>query len=226
MRRELQSSESESEVECESEVDSDDHLLSTLAETEISDLRVQDISLDPKLDVSDHEDDLELATQGYGSCDTDEEEQCDDSTDNRKVEKTADSWCHCGNCCVMASEIECYCCRESNHITELILDVEKVNCVTDCELFVNSISNLKMLQMYSFGLLQKKVALDKDGKIKPEGLRYAAYRMFLNICELRFIGKNRRYVLPACVIAKIRLLYPSDDGSYKAFQAAEFSSKI
>ncbi len=104
----------------------------------------------------------------------------------------------------MSSETECYCCQESSHITDLILDVEKVACVTDCELFVNSILNPKMLQMCSFGMLQKKMAVDRDGKIKPEGLRYATYRTFLSICELRFIGKNRRYILPACVVAKIR----------------------
>ena len=49
---------------------------------------------------------------------------------------------------------------------------------------------------------------------------------FLNICELRLIGKNRRYALPACVIMKIRSLYPSIDGKYKAFKASEFVSRI
>ena len=80
--------------------------------------------------------------------------------------------------------------------------------------------------MCSFGMIQKCIAIDREGKVKPEGLRYAAYRNFLNICELRFIGKNRRYSLPACVVMKIRSLYPSSDGKYKAFKASEFVSRI
>ena len=127
---------------------------------------------------------------------------------------------------IASPEIECYCCQESTHISELILDTEKVSCVTDCELFSAGISNRKMLQMCSFSMIQKRIPVDKDGNMKLKGLRYAAYRNFLNMCEPRFIGKNRRYALPACAIMKIRSLYPSDDGKYRAFVASEFVSRI
>lgn len=112
------------------------------------------------------------------------------------------------------------------HINELILDIENVSCVTDCELFSAGISNRKMLQMCYFSMMQKSIPVNKEGNIKPEELCYAAYRNFLNMCKLRFIGKNRKYVLPACAIMKIRSLYPSDDGKYKAFVASEFVSRI
>ena len=85
--------------------------------------------------------------------------------------------------------------------------------------------------MCSFDMMQKCITVNSEGKVKPEGLRYAAYRIFLNIgggniCELRLIGKTRRYAIPACVIMKIRSLYLSIDGKYKAFKASEFVSRI
>jgi len=216
---------SDSESGTENDVKTDEEWLQEEF-TEVSDQRLlQDIGLDPRIRGSDHEDDAELSTNGNASCDTDEDEEVKkDELNLRLVDKG--SWCKCGNCDALGTEIECYCCQESTHIRELILDTEKVSCVTDCELFTAGISNRKMLQMCSFGMIQKHIPVDKDGNIKPKGLRHAAYRNFLNMCELRFIGKDRRYALPACAIMKIRSLYPSDDGKYKAFVASEFVSRI
>ena len=210
-------------TDSESAVETDEEcLLETLPE--LLERKIQDISLDPKISVSDHEDDENPSTQGYGSCDTDEDET--DVLCTRAVDKESTLWCRCGNCSVMDTEIECYCCHESTHINELILNAEKIECATQCELFITSICNQKVLEMCSFGMMQKCITVNSEGKVKPEGLRYAAYRIFLNICELRLIGKNRRYALPACVIMKIRSLYPSIDGKYKAFKASEFVSRI
>lgn len=206
-------SESGNEIETDEEC-----LMDTLPEADT----IQDFSLDPRVEVSDDDRDQELSMQGYGSCDTDEE-------DDKKVEERRlvdkDLWCRCGNCSLLGTEIECYCCQESSHISNLILDKERLTCVTECELFTNTIGNQKVLEMCSFGMLQKRMHVNSEGKIIPEGLRYAAYRNFLSICELRFIGKNKRYALPACVVTKIRSLYPSPNGKYKAFKISEFSSR-
>ena len=219
------SSVNESDAESDREIETDEECFFETFLDESSDLKVQDITLDPKIQVSDHEDDQELSMQGYKSCDTDEESEGNhNAVSNRLVDQ--DSWCKCGNCGVLGTEIECYCCQESTHISDLILDNEKIKCVTDCELFSTGICNQKVLQMCSFGMMQKNIPLDSDGNIKPDGLRYAAYRNFLNICELRYIGKNRRYVLPACAIMKIRSLYPSVNGRYRSFKASEFVSRI
>ena len=125
---------------------------------------------------------------GYGSCDT----HATDDDEGPKAEGRLNNndWCTCGNCEEMNTDIESYCCQESTLIGDIILDVEKLKCVVDCELFVSTISNQAVLEMCLFGMLQKKMAVDAEGKILPEGLRYAGYRNFLNICRLRFIGKN------------------------------------
>ena len=47
------------------------------------------------------------------------------------------------------------------------------------------------------------------------------FKIYVRYDLMIYRGKS-----PLCVTAKIRLLYPSDDGSYKAFEAAEFISKI
>ena len=223
--QQAESSEYETESEYESVETDEECLLQTLPATSDSVVHTQDVSFDPRLEVSDHEDDNELSKHGYGSCDTDEEDEEQDSEVNERL-VSKDSWCKCGNCQVLNSEIECYCCRESSHMSNLILDKEDIGCVINCELFTTGICNKKVLQMCSFGMLQKTIPLDKDGNILAKGLRYAAYRNFLNICELRYIGKKRRYVLPACAIIKIRSLYPSLDGKYKSFQMSEIVSRI
>ena len=48
-------------------------------------MHTQDVSFDPRLEVSDHEDDNELNKDGYGSCDTDEEDEEQDSEVNERL---------------------------------------------------------------------------------------------------------------------------------------------
>lgn len=217
----LHSNGSDSESDSEIEMDKE-YFIGTLPST--TETLIQDMKMDPRLEVSDHDSDQELSMHGYGSCDTDATDE--DETSHVESRLVSKYWCSCGNCEVMDSEIESYCCQESTIIDDIILSVEKLTCVVDCELFKSTISNQAVLELCSFGMLQKKMAVDEEGKILPEGLRYAGYRNFLNICRLRFIGKNRRYALPACVVMKIRSLYPSKTGKYKSFKSSEFSSRI
>ncbi|XP_063675830.1 uncharacterized protein LOC134812367 [Bolinopsis microptera] len=155
---------SDSDSGTENNVTTDEEwLLETL--TEVSDQRVlQDISFDPKIQVSDHEDDAELSTNGYASCDIDEYEEVKKEEFNLRLVDIG-SWCKCGNCAVFLYWARrCYCCQESTHISEIILDIEKVSCVTDCELFSAGISNRKMLQMCSFGMMQKSIPVASTKK--------------------------------------------------------------
>ena len=69
-------------------------------------------------------------------------------------------------------------------------------------------------------------SVDKDGRVKPAGLRHAAYKNFLNMCALRNVGKSRRFALPACVILRVRQLYPSHDGKYTDFKLADNNTRI
>lgn len=72
---------------------------------------------DPKLEVSDHEDDEEPSMAGYGSSDTDSDIIVD--TDNRS--NSVEEWCICGNCRDMPTNIERYCCKEITLSNETIL---------------------------------------------------------------------------------------------------------
>ena len=79
----------------------------------------------------------------------------------------------------------------------------------------SKLSDVLELSRSAYGA-SSKWALKKnaDGSLKMESLRYQAYRSFLSICALRGLGKSRRCAMPACVVFKIRELYPADSGLY------------
>ena len=121
-----------------------------------------DISLDPRIPVSDHEGDNELSTVGYGSCDTDEETE-----DQPETRENVDEWCQCGNCRCMNTTSESYCCKESEMISS-ILNLSESTCVTDLEIFKTAIACRDVLELSVYGLYQERVPKDTAGNIKPE----------------------------------------------------------
>ena len=193
----------------------------------VNDDEYQDIRFDPKIPVSDHESDDEPSTRGCNDqYDTDDENISAAAEQNDCVPRTELEeayWCKCSNCVTMESEIECYCCQESSLIFESVLK-ETNKCVTELNVFRKMIEETEVLEVQSFG--QKGVCRDMEGKIKPESLRHIAYGTFLQICSLRFIGKGRRYVLPSCVVKRIRELYPSPDGHYVDFKEGAINSRV
>ena len=60
-------------------------------------------------------------------------------TDEEKAEKGSrlsaqvpiESWCSCGLCIRLPSEIDNYCCRESTYLMDLILEAKSIPCVTE-----------------------------------------------------------------------------------------------
>jgi hypothetical protein len=186
---------------------------------------LHDCRYDPKQEVSDHEDDDEPSMAGYGSSDTDNESDNFNYVDS--LPNSVDDWCSCGTCKDMPTSIERYCCRDITLVHENLLNVN-VNgqrCVCETDVFRGAIENHEVLEMCAFAN-NKKVPTDKECRIEPAGLRYTAYRCFLNICRIRYVGKGHRYALPACVVTRIRELYPSKDGIYVDFEATEFVSRI
>ena len=84
-----------------------------------------------------------------------------------------------------------------------------------------------VLELSAYGASSKwTLKKNADGSLKMESLRYQAYRSFLSICALRGLGKSRRCTMPACVVLKIRELYPADSGLYKEFQEGDYNSQI
>ena len=43
--------------------------------------------------------------------------------------------------------------------------------------------------------------------------RFCAYKMFINIISCSDINRNVRYILPACVVSKIRETFPNLNGT-------------
>ena len=180
----------------------------------------QDISFDPKIVVSDHESDEDPSTVGYNDYDTDEEAnhaaveiEAEESVTSR-IELDVSTWCKCGHCVTMQSEIECYCCKESSLICDTVLsDTEKI-CVTNVSVFKKTIEDREILELHSNG--QRGISRDGEGKIKAEGFRHVDYSTFLQICSLRF----------SCLVRKIRELYPAPDGNCTDFEPDMVNSRI
>ena len=109
---------------------------------------LSDLVYDPKIsNVSDREDDDKLTKVGYSHCDTDESD--DDPLDTSRVRMDICQWCKCGNCSLMASEIENYCCNDSGAVLE-ILDSEQANCIVECQKFKDFAENRNVLELLAY----------------------------------------------------------------------------
>ena len=187
--------------------------------------RYQDMSFDPRLQVSDHESDDELSMVGYCSSTAMSVEGTSELCHRpSRLEQQVNNWCICENCRNMATEMESYCCRESTTISDALLSENGNQCVIELDIFKKTIEEPDVLELQAIG--NRDVKRDNEGKIKAEGFRFIAYSTFLKMCSLRFIGKGRRYVIPSCVVVRIRDLYPSPDGQYTDFQCGVINSRI
>lgn len=127
---------------------------------------------------------------------------------------------------MMKTSTECYCCRESDLINDTIIVDKDVLCVTELDLFKHAIEDKEILELSAYGINNKPLPKDEDGNTKHDALRHISYRSFLNICALRGLGKGRRFVLPACVVSRIKELYPAKDDKYVDFKEGDFNSQI
>lgn len=126
-------------------------------------------------------------------------------------------WCTCKNCVIMPTDLECYCCNESLQMKILInQDDETMNCITDNPDFTNIVTNRKVLNMFRYEKVRKG---DRRYMANSNAVwRYISYSTFIKWLRAETdLGNefaNNRYVIPACVVTKIRQLYPSADGLY------------
>ena len=167
--------------------------------------------------------------RGYHDYDSDEEADvghADVVAHNTlsRLEESVSSWCECGNCRMMETDLECYCCQESTVICDLLMDGEDLMCVTELPIFKRTIEEREVIELQESGM--REVRRDADGQFKPESCRFIAYTTFLQMCSLRLCGKGRRYVIPSCVVSRIRDLYPAPDGKYTDFVPGDINSEI
>lgn len=128
------------------------------------------------------------------------------------VRKGNTSWCTCGMCKVMETELESLCCQE-----EVPSDYfEGKQCITEKE-------NLEIVCLHKEVLKTTLAALNYfQGNViefTNQAFRYAGYRQYTWWVHNR-LGQGVRKVIPSCVIWKIRDKYPDNDNIYVSFQEA------
>ena len=115
---------------------------------------------------------------------------------------------------------ESFCCD-----SEMVAEIRGDNdCVTQSEQFYSLIENCENLD-YTRYLMSFQIS---DPKEKRQFLstpmcnrfrRHIAYKTFVFMIHSKAVGKYTRIVLPACVVARVRFLYPEDEGGrYTGFQ--------
>ncbi|XP_074658639.1 uncharacterized protein LOC141911549 [Tubulanus polymorphus] len=113
-------------------------------------------------------------------------------------------WCLCGNCQLMPTERESFCCREQwDHLREKLNLSEEQNCVTECGNFENVCVNDVVVCLALLMICQFYHNPVPDNPAPNKSMRLAAYRQFILWIYDR-LGKHNRQVIPACVVAKIR----------------------
>ena len=96
-------------------------------------------SLDPVIDNNAQDDYVHINNDGYAA------EVI--NRPNRAVESNASSWCRCGYCQNMESDIECLCCRELKHCSQKLSPED--NCLTEGEDFISLFLTPCVLRHYA-----------------------------------------------------------------------------
>ncbi|XP_037528557.1 P2X purinoceptor 7-like [Rhipicephalus sanguineus] len=114
-------------------------------------------------------------------------------------------WCDCGHCVVLDnfSEEECLCCREMG---EPVAAAQPEGCITEHPEFHLLCLNIAVLRVAYFELRARRDCMDED---IHKRYRYTAYRQFVRWLWGR-LGRGHRFVLPSCVVAKIRGTFPTE----------------
>lgn len=144
------------------------------------------------------------------------------SAEESDPEAVFDEFCSCG-CCYdfvgIPSDIERRCCASQDFSAayfenfaagECILSTREINIILSPEHLQLSWYQQRQYQGYTGRALSFDYMSHKN-------YRYHAYRSYVQYLHGR-LGRRNRRVIPACVVAKIRSLWPSEDGTYVGFR--------
>uniref|UniRef100_A0A803JMB7 Uncharacterized LOC116408826 n=2 Tax=Xenopus tropicalis TaxID=8364 RepID=A0A803JMB7_XENTR len=123
------------------------------------------------------------------------------------------SWCECGTCASMPTEIESLCCFEEPRIHNNIPDT--AFCITDHDDFNGKCLDPVNVAHY-YRLINVKKRKNPKHSVYQRGLRKAAYRSF-TAWMYGYLGGNNRKPIPSCVVNKIRESFPDPNGRYTGF---------
>ena len=138
-----------------------------------------------------------------------------------RKDKQVSDWCKCGFCAVMDTDRECFCCNESECISQ-IRTGEAINCITKSSDFIEWVTRKTCLNAdRNDKVLKGKRAYNSN---RSATWRHLAYSKFISWLRAETLfgeqGRFHRFVIPACVVHSIRTKYPSEDGIYKGFKAS------
>ena len=165
---------------------------------------------------SPHPSDDELVDGPAYETDEEYQEEYDNTvftnTTGNRMQHLVSEWCTCGLCERMPTE-ESICCNESYTIHKHRGDYQ---CITSVGLFKELVLNKEGL-LYSRFLHSRCMDEEKRSKylqteLDNRKLRYLAYKSFINMLSCNELGRQIRYVLPACVVSAVRNVFPNTDG--------------
>ncbi|XP_068735788.1 uncharacterized protein [Montipora capricornis] len=127
-------------------------------------------------------------------------------------------WCICGECILMPTANECYCCQELEELNQKV-DESGVTCITSHNKFRIVCLDTDVLQTALVAIQHARLNPIPD-PIGNKTWRLAAYRQFTWWVH-DVLGKKRRRVIPACVVKTIRKELPEESDAYTGFREAD-----
>ena len=116
----------------------------------------------------------------------------------------APAWCKCRFCKEMARPTERLCCRSTPG-----------GCLAQLDKLQNVIFNPVVVQVATRS--NNAMLSRDDSEYDDNALRHTSYRQFLLMQYQTHRHVANKAVIPSCMLAAIRKMYPSDDGRYTGF---------
>ena len=127
--------------------------------------------------------------------------------------------CRCGECPdTMPTRIEKKCCQEEPLDRTIIEDYQEGMCLYTCEeirhLFLRTSLRIAWLSQQQYLMLTGDAL--SFANMTTTNYRYHAYRSYTSYIH-GLLGRWQRKVVPACLVKRIRELYPSADNTYVGY---------
>ncbi|XP_066910562.1 uncharacterized protein [Clytia hemisphaerica] len=134
-------------------------------------------------------------------------------------------WCTCRNC-VIGTDFtleECLCCKECSILEEKL---EGISCITKHKDFKPFILTPSALEFTFITRRRHKKIFKRIKKIKNRQYRYTAYYQYTSWTHyFEILGRDKRVVIPSCVVKEIKNTFPeSIGGKYTGFKRASLSN--
>ena len=116
-------------------------------------------------------------------------------------------WCHC-DCCIPMDNVKMNNCCMPN---------ETNKCLSTCSDFLDLC--LRPITIEVTGILNYANNFHDDPTFANKHYRHQAYIFFI-LWQHGHLGMHERRRIPACIVSKIRWLYPDDNGLYTGYMSS------